>query len=55
MNEQELLEAIRCFGRCEVVYLSDGDYVAIPIPENAILVTQDAHEENVAYFRNQER
>lgn len=52
MNEQELIEAIRCFGRCEVVCLGMNAYTATPLPEDAILVTPEAHEENMAYFRN---
>lgn len=52
MNEQELIEAIRCFGRCEAVYLGSDTYTAIPIPNGAILTTPEADEENMVYFRN---
>ncbi|MHA1067024.1 hypothetical protein ACR9GP_24590 [Enterobacter ludwigii] len=52
MNEQDLLEMIRCFGRCEVVYLEEKGFLAVPIPEGAQLVTKEAHEENQLFFRN---
>ncbi|MCW4985690.1 MULTISPECIES: hypothetical protein [Enterobacter] len=52
MNEQELLEAIRSYGRCDVVYLPDGSYVAVPVPAGAVLILPIAHEENAAYFRD---
>lgn len=52
MNEMEILEAIRCFGRCEVIYLKESGYLAKPIAEGAILVTPEAHQENQIFFQN---
>lgn len=51
MNEMELVNFLRGIGRCEVVRQADGTFIAIPIPEGAILVTMSAHEENMEFFQ----
>ncbi|ELN2576680.1 hypothetical protein RY966_002399 [Enterobacter kobei] len=51
MNEMELINFLRGVARCEVVRQDDGTFIAMPIPEGALLVTREVHEESVEFFR----
>lgn len=51
MNEMELINFLRGVARCEVVRQDDGTFIAMPIPEGAILVTMSAHEESMEFFQ----
>jgi hypothetical protein len=51
MNEMELINFLRGVARCEVVRQADGTFIAIPIPDGAILVTMSVHEESMEFFQ----
>ncbi|SHI09978.1 hypothetical protein SAMN05428958_11622 [Pantoea sesami] len=51
MDAQQLAEFIRNVGRCEVIYQDDESFIAIPIPEGAMWVNREEHEENIRFFR----
>ncbi|WP_368750279.1 hypothetical protein [Klebsiella aerogenes] len=54
MNEQELIAAISCAGRYEVISNGAGEYVCIPIATGAMVIPADAHEECKTFFRSSE-
>lgn len=50
MNEKELLAVINIPGRYEVISRDDGSFIVIPVPPDAILVSNDSHIHSVIYF-----
>lgn len=54
MNITELAEfmELNSPGRYEVYYLGDKNYIVTLLMHNEILVTKEAHEQNIIFFRN---
>ncbi|QXC18469.1 hypothetical protein [Citrobacter braakii] len=51
MKEKELLAVISLPGRYEVITREDGSFIVIPVPPDAILISNDSHIHSVIFFR----
>ena len=50
MNDKELIATLSVPGSYEMITFENGDFVVIPLPPDAILISKEAHMDSVSHF-----